>query len=147
MLPEIGSTIAGKYRVIRLIGEGGMGSVYEAYHTQLGTHVALKFLQPDLAERPALVARFLQEARVSARIKSPHVTHVMDVDQTPEGHAYFVMELLEGESLEQRMQRERPLPLAETLDIGLQILAALDAAHAEGVVHRDLKPDNVWLTP
>lgn len=147
MLPTIGGLIGGKYRVIRLIGEGGMGSVYEAQHEQLGTRVALKFLHPDLAEQQTLVARFLQEARVSARIKSPHVTRVMDVDQTPDGDAYFVMELLEGESLEQRMQRTGPLGLEETLEIGLQILSALEAAHAEGVVHRDLKPDNVWLTP
>lgn len=147
MTPTIGGLIGGKYRVIRLIGEGGMGSVYEAQHEQLGTRVALKFLHPDLAEQQTLVARFLQEARVSARIKSPHVTRVMDVDQTPDGDAYFVMELLEGESLEQRMQRTGPLGLEETLEIGLQILSALEAAHAEGVVHRDLKPDNVWLTP
>jgi serine/threonine-protein kinase len=147
MLPTIGGLVGGKYRVVRLIGEGGMGAVYEARHEQLGMRVALKFLHPDLAERQALGARFLQEARVSARIKSPHVTHVMDVDQTPEGDAYFVMELLEGESLEQRIQRAGLVPLDEALDIAMQILAALEAAHAEGVIHRDLKPDNVWLTP
>ncbi|HEX7671659.1 MAG TPA: protein kinase, partial [Polyangiaceae bacterium] len=95
---------------MRLIGEGGMGAVYEAHHEHLDSQVALKFLHPDLQASPALVARFLQEARVSASIKSPHVTHVIDVDQTPEGAAYLVMELLEGVSLERRMERQMPLP-------------------------------------
>jgi len=147
MLPAPGDLVGGKYRVVRLIGEGGMGLVYEARHEHLGSQVALKFLHPDLAERPGLVARFLQEARVSASIKSPHVTHVMDVDQTQDGAAYLVMELLEGESLEARLSRGAPLPVLEAVDIAGQILAALEAAHARGVVHRDLKPDNVWLAP
>ena len=146
-LPREGDLVGGKYRIVRLIGEGGMGAVYEAHHEHLDSQVALKFLHPDLQQSPALVARFLQEARVSASIKSPHVTHVIDVDQTPEGAAYLVMELLEGESLERRMERQMPLPIAEAVDIGLQILSALEAAHARGVVHRDLKPDNVWLSP
>jgi serine/threonine protein kinase len=146
-LPRPGDLVGGKYRVVRLIGEGGMGAVYEAHHEHLDSQVALKFLHPDLQASPALVARFLQEARVSASIKSPHVTHVIDVDQTPEGAAYLVMELLEGESLDSRMERQMPLPIAEAVDIGLQILSALEAAHARGVVHRDLKPDNVWLSP
>ena len=146
-LPHEGDLIGGKYRIARLIGEGGMGTVYEAQHEHLGSAVALKFLHPDLQQSPALVARFLQEARVSASIKSPHVTHVIDVDQTPEGAAYLVMELLEGESLERRMERQMPLPLALAVDIGLQILSALEAAHSRGVVHRDLKPANVWLSP
>jgi serine/threonine-protein kinase len=124
-----------------------MGAVFEARHEHLGSTVALKFLHPDLAERPGLVARFLQEARVSASIRSPYVTQVMDVDQTPDGAAYLVMELLEGESLEQRLARGGPPPLLEALGIGIQILAALEAAHSHGVVHRDLKPDNVWLSP
>lgn len=147
MLPTPGVLVGGKYRIVRLIGEGGMGMVYEAHHEHLGSQVALKFLHPDLAQRPALVARFLQEARVSASIRSPHVTQVVDVDQTPEGEAYLVMELLEGESLERRLERGSPLPSAEAIDIGLQVLSALEAAHARGVVHRDLKPDNVWLSP
>jgi serine/threonine-protein kinase len=147
MLPSPGDLVDGKYRIVRLIGEGGMGVVYEARHEHLGTSVALKFLHPDLAQRPVLVARFLQEARVSASIKSPHVTQVIDVDQTPEGAAYLVMELLEGESLEKRLERGAPLPIAEAVDIAVQILSALEVAHREGIVHRDLKPDNVWLTP
>ncbi|HVW28398.1 MAG TPA: protein kinase [Polyangiaceae bacterium] len=146
-LPPVGSLIGGKYRVVRLIGEGGMGAVFEAVHEHLGSRVALKFLLPELAEQPGLVGRFLQEARVSASIKSPYVTQVMDVDQTPEGAAYLVMELLEGESLEQRMSRGSRMPMPDALAIAVQILSALEAAHAHGVVHRDLKPDNVWLSP
>ncbi len=146
-LPSLGSLVNGKYRIVRLIGEGGMGAVFEARHEHLGSPVALKFLHPELAERPGLVARFLQEARVSAAIRSPYVTQVIDVDQTQDGAAYLVMELLEGESLEQRLSRGSPLPLREALEIGVQILSALEAAHAHGVVHRDLKPDNVWLSP
>jgi serine/threonine-protein kinase len=146
-LPLPGELVGGKYRVVRLIGEGGMGVVYEARHEHLGSQVALKFLLPELAERPGLVARFLQEARVSASIKSPHVTHVVDVDQTPAGAPYLVMELLEGESLETRLGRGAPIPQDDAVDIGLQILSALEAAHSSGVIHRDLKPDNVWLSP
>src|SRR5262249_31573064 len=146
-LPAPGSLVGGKYRIVRLIGEGGMGAVFEARHEHLGSRVALKFLLPDLAERPGLVARFLQEARVSAAIRSPHVTQVMDVDQTSDGSPYLVMELLEGESLEQRLARGARPNMQEALYIGVQILAALEAAHAHGVVHRDLKPDNVWLSP
>jgi serine/threonine-protein kinase len=146
-LPPVGSLVGGKYRVVRLIGEGGMGAVYEAQHEHLGSRVALKFLLPELAEKPGLVGRFLQEARVSASIRSPYVTQVMDVDQTPEGAPYLVMELLEGESLEQRLARGSPLPMLDAVKIGVQILSALEAAHAHGVVHRDLKPDNVWLSP
>src|SRR6185436_1152980 len=84
---------------------------------------------------------------VSAAIRNPHVTKVIDVDQTPEGNAYFVMELLDGESLEKRLEKQPKLPPFEAVDIGLQILAALEAAHARGIVHRDLKPENVWLEP
>ncbi|HVU02254.1 MAG TPA: protein kinase [Polyangiaceae bacterium] len=146
-LPRPGDVVGTKYRVVRVIGEGGMGTVYEARHETLGTVVALKFLHPDLQASPALVARFLQEARVSASLRNPHVTQVMDVDQTPDGAAYLVMELLHGESLEKRMEKQSPLPLAEAVDIALQTLSALEAAHSHGVVHRDLKPDNVWLSP
>lgn len=147
MLPKPGDLVGGKYRIVRVIGDGGMGTVYEARHEHLGSQVALKFLHADLTRSPGLVARFLQEARVSASIRSPHVTQVVDVDETPDGDAYFVMELLEGESLEQRLGRGRPLPLPEAVDIALQMLSALEAAHSRGIVHRDLKPDNVWLTP
>jgi len=143
--PSVGEIVNGKYRLMRLIGEGGMGSVFEAVHEYLGSAVALKFLNPELARRAGLVARFLQEARVSASIRSPHVVLVSDVDQTPDGLPYLVMELLEGESLHGVMTRSGRLPQATALDFAAQVLSGLEAAHAKGVVHRDLKPDNVFV--
>jgi eukaryotic-like serine/threonine-protein kinase len=142
-----GELINGKYRILRLIGDGGMGSVYEARHEQLGVSVALKFLRADIAERPGLAARFLQEARVSATLNSPHVAHVTDVDTAANGSPYLVMELLSGESLQSLLNRRGQLSRDEALDFALQILVGLDTAHALGVVHRDLKPDNVFVTP
>src|SRR6185369_3983730 len=147
MRPAVGDVIGGKYRIVRLIGDGGMGTVYEARHEFLETSVALKFLHADLAKRAGLGSRFLQEARVSAQIRSPHVTHVTDVDQTADGSPYLVMELLHGEPLQQAMDRMHKLPPEQAVDFALQILSGLEAAHAIGVVHRDLKPDNVFIVP
>ncbi len=141
-----GSLINGKYRLGRQLGEGGMGSIYEARHEFLGTEVALKFLHPALSSRPHVVARFVQEARVSANIKSPHVVTVIDVDQSPEGLAFLVMELLHGEPLSGRLAREPILPVGLTVSVALQVLLALELAHGLGVVHRDMKPENVFLT-
>lgn len=147
MRPNPGDVIGGKFRILRMIGDGGMGAVYEARHEVLGTSVALKFLHTELARRQGLSTRFLQEARVSASIQSPHVTKVTDVEQTPDGTPYLVMELLSGESLQQLIDRQRKLPKDQAIDFALQILSGLEAAHALGVVHRDLKPDNVFITP
>jgi serine/threonine-protein kinase len=143
---EIGQVVSSKYKLLRLLGDGGMGSVYEAEHLRLGTHVAIKVLHSDLARRSGLIERFLQEARVSAQIRSPHVVHVTDVESTPDGIAYLVMELLQGEPLSALVKRERTLPVATACAYTLQILEALEAAHSLGVVHRDLKPDNVFVT-
>ncbi|MEB2311829.1 MAG: protein kinase [Sorangiineae bacterium] len=147
MQPNPGDVISGKYRIVRMIGDGGMGAVYEARHELLGSAVALKFLHSDLASRPGIASRFLQEARVSASIQSVHVTRVTDVDQTTDGSPYLVMELLSGESLQELLDRVVKLPVDQAVDFGLQMLAGLEAAHALGVVHRDLKPDNVYITP
>jgi serine/threonine-protein kinase len=141
-----GDVLRGKYRLLRLLGDGGMGSVYEAHHEGLGTRVAIKVLHSDLARRTGLVERFLREARVSAQIKSPNVVQVMDVDSTEEGAAYIVMELLEGEPLSGVLEREGKLPVDVSIDYTSQILRALEAAHALSVVHRDLKPENVFVT-
>jgi serine/threonine-protein kinase len=145
MRPQPGDLINGKYRLVRLIGDGGMGSVFEARHEYLGTVVALKFLHSELASRPGLVARFLREARLSASIKSDHIARVSDVDQASDGAAYLVMELLEGQSLRALLDREGRLAPQVALDYTLQMLDGLEAAHAIGVVHRDLKPDNVFI--
>jgi serine/threonine protein kinase len=142
----IGSLVNGKYQISRLLGDGGMGTVYEGKHAVLGTRVAIKVLHPELGRRTGLVDRFLQEARVAAQIRSPHVVQVTDVDRTVDGDAYIVMELLEGESLSAVMERQSKLPVATACDYTVQILTALEAAHALGVIHRDLKPENVFLT-
>jgi tRNA A-37 threonylcarbamoyl transferase component Bud32 len=143
---DIGSVINGKYRLMRVLGDGGMGSVYEALHLALGTRVAVKVLHPELARRTGLVERFLQEARVAAQIRSPYVVQVTDVDRTPDGYAYIVMELLEGEPLSSLLDRQRKLSVTIACAYATQILQALEAAHALGVIHRDLKPENVFVT-
>jgi predicted Ser/Thr protein kinase len=142
----VGQVLSGKYRLARLLGDGGMGSVYEASHEGLGTRVAIKVLHTDLARRQGLVERFLREARVSAQIRSPNVVQVVDVDRTQDGDAYIVMELLEGEPLSSVLERERRLSIPVACDYTMQVLQALEAAHALGVVHRDLKPENVFVT-
>ncbi len=142
----IGSVVNGKYRLTRLLGDGGMGSVYEAQHAVLGTRVAIKVLHPELAKRTGLVERFLREAQVAAQIRSAHVVQVTDVDRTADGQAYIVMELLEGEPLSSVLDRQRKLPVTTACEYTLQILQALEAAHALGVIHRDLKPENVFVT-
>ncbi len=142
-----GALVSGKYRILRLVGDGGMGTVYEAQHEVLGTRVAIKVLHPELLRRSGLVERFLQEARVVAKIRSPHVVQVIDVDRTPDaGDAYIVMELLEGEALSSVLDRQRKLPASTACEYTTQILEALEAAHSLGVIHRDLKPENVFVT-
>jgi serine/threonine-protein kinase len=141
-----GQVVGTKYRIVRLIGEGGMGSVYEAQHEVLGHRVALKFLHPEIASQPSLEQRFLQEARLSATINNPHIVRVTDVDTSPDG-AYLVMDLLQGEPLQELIDREERLGTERAIAFALQILDGLNAAHALGVVHRDLKPDNVFVTP
>jgi serine/threonine-protein kinase len=142
----VGQIISGKYKLLRLLGDGGMGSVYEAEHLTLGTHVAIKVLHSDLARRSGIAERFLQEARVSAQIRSAHVVQVTDVDRTPDGVAYLVMELLQGEPLSGVVRRQQKLAVGTACEYASQILQALEAAHALGVIHRDLKPDNVFVT-
>jgi hypothetical protein len=142
---EVGHLLGGKYRIVRRIGVGGMGSVYEAKHAGLGTPVAIKVLLPQLAKVPTVADRFRREAQVSATLRSPHVIQVTDVDQLPDGRPYLVMELLEGESLQEHLERAKTLSREESVDLTLQILLGLECAHALGVVHRDLKPGNVFL--
>jgi serine/threonine-protein kinase len=143
---EIGYLLGGKYRIVRRIGVGGMGSVYEAKHAGLGTPLAIKVLLPQLAKVPTVADRFRREAQVSATLKSAHVIQVTDVDQLPDGRPYLVMELLRGQSLQERLEQKKGgLSREEAVDIGLQILLGLECAHTLGVVHRDLKPGNVFL--
>jgi len=137
--------LAGKYRLERLLGHGGMGMVYAAENTDIGRKVALKVLHAALAKDPQLVARFRQEARASAAIGHPGIVDVLDFGTTPDGAAFIVMERLEGETLGARLDRDGFLPVGDAVVLMDQVLDALAAAHAKGIVHRDLKPDNVFL--
>jgi serine/threonine-protein kinase len=140
-----GSIIGGKYRVVRLIGSGGMGTVWEGAHTALGTRVAIKFIKPRFAGQAEARARFEIEALAAAKLKTKHAVHVFDYGVTPEGLPYIVMEFLQGESLSDAIIRRGPLDGVEVAQIIGQAARALTRAHAAGVVHRDLKPDNIFL--
>ena len=141
---EPGAVIANKYRLERKLGEGGMGSVWAAHHVALDTTVALKVIRSD-SNRQELAPRLLQEARAAAKLGHPAIVRVFDVGQTADGDPFIVMELLEGESLNQRLARERRLSALETVQLLLPIADALRAAHQKGIVHRDIKPDNIFL--
>ena len=140
-----GKLIAGRYRVERLLGQGGMGSVWAGRHTTLGHLVAIKFIHPRLATSREVLRRFDVEAKAAARLKTRHAVAVYDHGVTPDGEPYIVMEYLEGESLEQRLSRGGRLPLPLVAAIATQAARALSLAHAQGIVHRDLKPDNIFL--
>ncbi len=140
-----GQLVGGKYRVQRLIGTGGMGTVWEGVHEQLGTRVAIKFIKPQFAEQPEARARFQIEARAAAKLQTKHAVHVYDYGVTPEGLPYIVMEFLEGHSLSDAIIERGRLPAKEVAQIIGQAARALQKAHAAGIVHRDLKPDNIFL--
>jgi serine/threonine-protein kinase len=141
---ELGQTI-GNYRITAKLGEGGMGAVYRAEHPIIGRKVALKVVHPQFARNAEVVARFINEATAISRIGHEHIVEVTDLGRTPAGDLYFVMEYLEGRSLAELVAREAPLPPARALAIAAQIADALAASHAHGVIHRDLKPDNIFL--
>jgi len=141
---EPGAIVADRYRILRLLGHGGMGVVYEAEHETLGRRVALKMLLDGVTKDPRVVARFFQEARSAASIGHPGIVDVFDLSREGEP-AFLVMELLDGEELADRIASRHPLPIAEVLDIGTQLAEAVGAAHAHGIVHRDLKPQNVFI--
>ena len=142
----VGDVIGGKYRLSDTLGSGGMGRVYAAYHLMLDTKVALKFMHPHLLRDPVAVARFAREARAAATLKSAYAARIMDVDQLPSGELFIVMEYLEGHSLETVAASRRGLPIAEAVGHILQACDALAEAHAQGIVHRDVKPANLFLT-
>jgi serine/threonine-protein kinase len=144
-LPGPGHVIAGKYAIVRVIGEGGMGVVFEATHLRLRQRVAVKMLLPEMLAHDIIVTRFEREARASGQLRNRHAVRVMDVDVTPEGVPYMVMEYLEGHDLQTELDRRGKLPYAEAVDIVLQACSAMIAAHQIGIVHRDLKPANLFL--
>jgi eukaryotic-like serine/threonine-protein kinase len=142
---EPGQILDGKYRVGRLIGEGGMGTVYEGENTRIGRRVAIKVLHAQVASMPEFVERFEREARAAARIGSPHVCDVLDLGDLPSGDRYIVMEYLDGVSFEDRINARGKLTAAQLAPIAFELLEGLGTMHVARVIHRDLKPANVFL--
>jgi Serine/threonine protein kinase len=135
----------GRYRILRLLGEGGMGAVYLASHVGLGRDVAIKFLHAEFISREDIVGRFRREAQAAAAIRHKNIIEVFDVGMSPQGEPFLVMEYLEGESLAGLLKRVGPLSLGAACAVMEPALQALQAAHRKGIVHRDLKPDNIFL--
>ena len=144
--PLPGTLIDGRYLVTGTLGEGGMGRVYRATHVLMDKPVALKVIHAELAHIEDVTRRFEREAKSSSRLTDPHCITVTDFGRTGDGTLFLVMELLDGESLDARLEREGALPVKKALLVAAQILQGLGHAHAQGVVHRDLKPENVFLT-
>ncbi|MCK6588556.1 MAG: serine/threonine protein kinase, partial [Polyangiaceae bacterium] len=142
----VGDILAGKYQVERILGMGGMGVVVAARHIHLDERVAIKFLLPEAAKKPTVVARFLREGRAASKIKSEHVARVYDVGTLESGLPYIVMEYLEGSDLAVIVRQLGPLPVEEAVEHILQACEALAEAHMAGIIHRDLKPGNLFLT-
>jgi serine/threonine-protein kinase len=142
-----GALLDDRYRIVRLIAEGGMGTVYEAEAVRIGRPVAVKVLNPLFARDPMEVERFRREARIAVQVSSPHVVEMLDFGQAPGGELFLVMELLRGESLRERLERDGALAPPLVAELMRQLLRGLSAAHQAGIVHRDLKPDNLWLVP
>ena len=140
----LGTVIDGRYEILSVLGEGGMGTVYEVRHRSLGKRFALKALRKDLALDGEIAARFIQEARTAAAVSHPGLVEITDFGRIESGQVYFVMELLEGQSLA-ALLRSGPLPAARSLAIVRQLAHALKAAHDANIVHRDLKPDNIHI--
>ena len=141
----IGTVIGGRYQLIRRIGKGGMGLVYEADHLGIGKRVAVKVLLDKYSDDPEVVARFQREARTASAIGDEHIVEVFDAGVTDDGRSYLVMELLIGLSLSDVAEATGPMPAARAVPIVRQVLRGLAAAHAKGIVHRDMKPENVFL--
>ena len=141
----IGSVINDRYKIIKLVGTGGMGSVYLAEHEILRKKVAIKILHYEQSKRKDTVERFKREAIAASNIGQDNIVDVTDFGYTEEGNAYFVMEYVEGRSLADVMKEQRVLPLEFAVTVAAQIAVALYSAHGKGIIHRDLKPENILL--
>ncbi len=143
---EPGMLIAGKYRVLRILTTGGMGAVLAAHHESLAQRLAIKVLRPELVENQEALARFMREARATARIQSDYVVRTLDVDRLEDGSPFIVMEYLRGRPLDEVIADDVALPVAHAVDFVMEALTGLTAAHQAGVVHRDIKPSNLFIT-
>ena len=140
-----GTVLDGTYRLTRLLGQGAMGTVYEGHHTSAGKRVAVKVMHRELLAYPELAMRFRREAKVTSELTHPNIVKVDSFGATPAGQPYLLMDLLDGEDLQTRLERVGPLPRETVVQIVNQVASALAVTHAAGVVHRDLKTDNVFL--
>jgi serine/threonine-protein kinase len=143
--PMIGTVLGDTYQLVNKIGEGGMATVYEATHTRIERHFAIKVLQIKAAKFPEMLVRFEREARIGSRLGHDHIVQVLDFNHTPKGEPYLVMELLEGEDLGAMLEKEAVFPVEWAIAVIRQVASALKAAHEHDVVHRDLKPENIFL--
>src|SRR5882762_8418254 len=144
--PLVGQTLAEKYLIEQLIKRGGMGAVYRGKHVMMDKTVAIKVLRPSLAGDDDVVARFSREAKAASRISHPHAVSVTDFGESENGVVFLVMEYLDGRTLKEIIRSEGAMPLARVVEIIRQVTGALDAAHGQGVVHRDLKSDNIMVS-
>jgi eukaryotic-like serine/threonine-protein kinase len=142
---QVGDVIQNKYRIARLLGQGGMGAVFEGENLAIKRRVAIKVLHGALASQQAVVERFEREAQAAGRIGNDHILEVLDLGHLSDGDRYMVMEFLDGETLEQRIERLRRLDPSQIYPLARQLLIGLGAAHSAGIIHRDLKPDNVFI--
>jgi serine/threonine protein kinase len=142
---RIGTEVGGRYRLARILGEGGFSAVFLAEHMMTGRRVALKILHAHLVQEEQIAQRFLLEAQAMAKLRHPGITQVLDAGREPDGTVFMALELLEGETLEERLSRVGRLARQETVKVVLEVLAALAVAHAAEIVHRDIKPANIFL--
>jgi serine/threonine-protein kinase len=142
---ELGSLIQNKYRIVRLIGQGGMGAVYEGENVLIARRVAIKVLYSGIASQHGVVERFEREAQAAGRIGNDHILEVLDMGTLPDGNRFMVMEYLDGETLGDRVERLGRLTAEQVTPLARQLLVGLTAAHRAGIIHRDLKPDNVFI--
>jgi eukaryotic-like serine/threonine-protein kinase len=144
-LPHEGELLAGRYRIERCLGSGGMATVYRAMHLGLEQPVAIKIVTAALRDVPGVAPRFMREARAATRLKGEHVVRVFDVGKTDEGSPFLVMELLEGKDLAELFEERFQPTIEEAVDLTLQACEALAEVHGLGIVHRDLKPANLYV--
>src|SRR5581483_4360933 len=143
--PYMGQNVAGRYKILRKLGEGGMGVVYLAEHVFIEKKVAIKILSEDFARKADLVARYMQEAKAASKIGHENIIDITDFGETPNGSVFFVMEFLDGADLAHHIKQGGAMGLVRAKYIMNQICRALGAAHSKGIIHRDMKPENIYL--